>query len=344
MITGDQAETAVAIARELGLSRRGSVRVLNAPDLAALDGQALRAAVRDVGIFARVPPELKLTVVRALQANGEVVAMIGDGINDGPALRAADVGIAMGVRGTELARELADVVLATDDFAQVVAAVEEGRLVRANVRRVVHFLLATNGSEVLVVLGAVAVGLPSPLAPIQLLWLNLATDLIPGVSLAMEPRDPDVMNQPPRDPREPILPRRMLARMGVESVLMAAGTLATYAAGILRYGIGLQAQSMAFLSLLGAQLLHVPMARAGERPASWRGYHKNRALMLGLAATLALQLAIALPPLRALLLPTPLSPVDVVIAALGALIPPVLIELTRILESRHPGLSSRSPA
>ena len=160
MITGDQALTATAVARELGLSREARCKVLEAGDLhvAGRRGAAWPRSRRR--IFARVPPEMKLEVVRALQANGKVVAMTGDGVNDGPALRAADVGVAMGERGTELARELADVVLSTDDFTLMVDAVEEGRLVRANVRRVLHYLLSTNPSEIWVVAGAVAIGLP----------------------------------------------------------------------------------------------------------------------------------------------------------------------------------------
>ena len=189
MITGDQALTATAVARELGLSRRRLAATCWRPATSTRsDADALRGLVRDVGIFARVAPEMKLAVVRALQANGKVVAMTGDGVNDGPALRAADVGVAMGERGTELARELADVVLSTDDFTQMVDAVEEGRLVRANVRRVLHYMLSTNASEIWVVAGAVAVGLPSPLTPLQLLWLNLVTDMAPGLGAGASSR------------------------------------------------------------------------------------------------------------------------------------------------------------
>src|SRR5688572_33152056 len=228
MITGDQALTATAVARELGLSRRGQLNVLEAGDLSALDGEALRGLVRDVTIFARVAPEMKLAVGRAIQASGEVAAMTGDGVNDAPALRAADVGVAMGQRGSELARGLADVVLSTDDFAQMVDAVEEGRLVRANVQRVLHYLLSTNASEVWVVAGAVALGLPSPLTPLQLLWLNLVTDLAPGLGLAVEPRDGDLMARAPRDPSEPIIPWPMLRRIIAESGVIGVGALSAY--------------------------------------------------------------------------------------------------------------------
>ena len=335
MITGDQALTATAVARELGLSRRGSLHVLEAGDLSTLNADALRGLVRDVGIFARVPPELKLAVVRALQANGQVVAMTGDGVNDGPALRAADVGVAMGERGTELARELADVVLSTDDFAHMLDAVEEGRLVRANVRRVLHYMLSTNASEVWVVAGAVAMGLPSPLTPLQLLWLNLVTDIAPGLGLAVEPRDPDLMHQPPRDPREPIIPRPLFRRVLFESAAIAAGPLTAYGVGIARHGRGPVAQTMAFASLLAAQLLHVPLARAGDAPASRGERPKNRALTLGLLASAALQLvALFFPPIRAALGGAALGLADLGLAALAAVMPIAAIETQRRLTAR----------
>ena len=338
MITGDQALTATAVARELGLSRRGSLNVLEAGDLALLDGEALRGLVRDVGIFARVAPEMKLQVVRALQANGNVVAMTGDGVNDGPALRAADVGVAMGERGSELARELADVVLSTDDIARIVDAVEEGRLVRANVRRVLHYLLSTNASEVWAVAGAVALGLPSPLTPLQLLWLNLVTDLAPGLALALEPRDPDLMQQPPRDPKEPIIPGPMLRRLLAESAVIAGGALAVYGVGIARHGIGPVAQTMGFASLLGSQLVHVMLARAGDRPALAGSRDRgNPTLALAMAGSAGLQMAsLFFPPLRAALGGAPLALGDLGVAVLGALLPSALVEASRWLS--HGGL------
>ncbi|MGE3268891.1 MAG: cation-translocating P-type ATPase, partial [Chloroflexota bacterium] len=345
MITGDQALTATAVARELGLSRRGQLNVLEAGDLAALDGAALQGLVHDVNIFARVAPEMKLAVVRALQANGEVAAMTGDGVNDAPALRAADVGVAMGERGSELARGLADVVLSTDDFSKMVDAVEEGRLVRANVQRVLHYLLSTNASEIWVVAGAVALGLPSPLTPLQLLWLNLVTDLAPGFAMALEPRDPDLMQQPPRDPKEPIVPGPMLRRILAESAAIATGALAVYGIGVSRYGIGPAAQTMAFASLLGSQLLHVGWARAGERPAltGSRG-RKNPYLLPAMGLSVALQAAaLFVPPLRTVLGGAPLGLVDIGIAVAGALLPSAVIEISRFL-SPHKALPAPADA
>ncbi len=337
MITGDQAPTAVAVARELGLSRSGSLTTVEADELRTADPQRLREIVREVGIFARVPPELKLAVVRALQANGNIVAMTGDGVNDAPALRAADVGVAMGERGTELSRELADVVLSTDDFGKMVDAVEEGRLVRANVRRVVHYLLATNAAEVWVVLGAVALGMPSPLSPLQLLWLNLVTDLAPALALAVEPRDPSLMQQPPRDPGESIVPPSMLRRIVGESAVIALAALGVYAVGVSRYGFGPAAQTMAFASLVGAQLLHAPLARTGSRPASLGGSAPNRWLVAGLGVSAALQLAaLFVPGLRTVLGGAALGLTDLAVAALGALAAILAIEGHRLLRHNAP--------
>jgi len=240
----------------------------------------------------------------------------------------------MGQRGTELSRELADVVLSTDDFSKMVDAVEEGRLVRANVRRVVHYLLATNAAEVWVVLAAVALGLPTPLTPLQLLWLNLVTDLAPAMALAVEPGDPDLMQQPPRDPSESIIPPSMLRRLLGESATIALAALGVYGIGVSLYGPGAIAQTMAFASLVGAQLMHAPLARTGDRPATLGRSRPNRWLIAGLGISAALQLAaLFVPPLSAVLGGAALGLPQLLIAGAGALGAIGLIELQRLV--RH---------
>ncbi len=337
MITGDQAPTAEAVARQLRLALGGRLHVLEAGDLAGMDPEVLRGLVGHVEVFARTPPVMKLAIVRALQANDEIVAMTGDGVNDAPALRAADVGVAMGERGTELARELAAVVLSTDDFSRMVDAVEEGRLVRANVRRVLHYLFATNASEVWAVAAAVALGLPSPLSPGQLLWLNLISDLTPALGLAMEPRDPDLMSQPPRNPREPIIPPDLRRRILGESVALASGSLAAYGLGIRRHGPGTVSRGMAFWSLATADLLHVALARAGTRPALSYERAVSRPLAVGVGISGLLQLGVlVLSPLQALLGTRPLGLIDGLISLAAAVLPVAAIELQRWLG--HPAL------
>ncbi|MFE2449210.1 HAD-IC family P-type ATPase, partial [Streptomyces sp. NPDC059426] len=257
-------------------------------------------------VYARTTPDQKLDIVQAWRASGHVVAMTGDGVNDGPALRRADIGVAMGQRGTEVARQAADLVLADDNLATVVAAVEEGRRVYANVRRFLLYALAGGTAEILVMLLGPFLGMPLPLLPAQILWINLLTHGLPGVALGAEPVAPDVMRHPPRPPDESVLGAGLWPRLLAMGALVAGVTLV---AGVWARETGRPWQSMMFL-VLGATQLGVALG-SRARPGSLA----NPFLLLAVATALALQAAgIYLPPLRALLGTESLPPVDLAIA------------------------------
>ncbi len=193
---------------------------------------SLREKIATTDVFARVSPEHKVRIVDALRESGEIVAMTGDGVNDAPALKSSDIGVAMGITGTDVAKETADMVLTDDNFASIVAAVEQGRIIYANIRKFVFYLLSCNLAEIAVIFVAILAGLPSPLTPIQLLWLNLITDGAPALALGMEKGDPDTMQRPPRPPQEPVINRPMRVRIGIQTIAIAAVTLAAYLLGI----------------------------------------------------------------------------------------------------------------
>lgn len=331
MITGDQSPTAYAIGQELNLSRGRPLEILEAVQLSQVPPETLEALIPRAHIFARVSPAHKLRIVQALQKAGKVVAMTGDGINDGPALKAADVGIAMGHTGTDIAREVADVVLEKDDLGTLLIAVRDGRTIYLNIRKSVHFFLATNLSEIMLTVTALAAGLGSPLTAMQFLWINLVSDILPGLTLALEPPEPDILSRPPRNPEEPIFSDTDFRRMAFESAALSAGALGAYAYGAARYGLGPQASTLAFHSLTSGQLLHALSCRSestrlfsgAERPA-------NPYLYGAVAGSLVLQgLTLLVPGLRAVLGLTPLGALDVAVALAGALVPLVVNELTK---------------
>jgi calcium-translocating P-type ATPase len=290
MITGDHALTARAIAARLGIAAADS-RVVTGVELAAVDDSELDLIVSEVSVYARVTPDDKLRIVRAAQRNGEVVAVTGDGVNDAPALKAADVGIAMGQAGTDVAREAADMVLADDNFASIYAAVEEGRVTFDNLRKATFFLMSTATALVLAILAGLGLGWPLLFLPAQVLWLNLVTNGVQDVALAFEPPEPGVADRPPRDPNEGILSRTLWQRGVATGVVMAAGTLAIFAAALAMTASLPQAQTAAVTSMVIFQAFHAANARA-ERTSVFRlDPRTNRFLLVAVAAALALHVA-----------------------------------------------------
>lgn len=335
MITGDQHRTAEAIARELGLLREGDA-VLDGRALDALSDEALAARVERVGVYSRVSPEAKLRIVSALRGRGEVVAMLGDGVNDAAALKRADIGVAMGVRGTDLARESAGIVLRDDRFPTVAAAVEEGRIVYANIRRFVFYLFSCNAAEVLVVLAASLLGWSTALLPLQILWLNVVTDTFPALALAVEPGEADVMRRRPRDPSAALLSAAFLRSVAFHATLI---TLATLAAMALAAPWGeTRARTVAFTTLALAQTFHLGNARDREAVVAPKRAFRNRWALAAVAVVVGLQaLAVYAPPLRRVLDVTPLGVREWLLVAACASLPAVVgqaLKLARAAAAR----------
>ncbi|NLG79053.1 MAG: cation-translocating P-type ATPase [Firmicutes bacterium] len=264
MVTGDHAGTAMAVARALELTDRDS-RAVTGPELDRMTDEALSQAVATTQVFARVSPEHKLRIVRALKGQGHIVAMTGDGVNDAPAVKEADIGVAMGMSGTDVTREAAAMVLADDNYATIVAAVEEGRAIYDNIRKFIRYLLACNAGEVLAMLIAVLVGLPLPLVPMQILWMNLVTDGLPAIALGVDPVDPDVMTRQPRRPREGVFSRGLGLKIASQGVFIGLCTIAAFLISLFLHADITRARTVAFTSLVMAQLFYVFHCRSEYR-------------------------------------------------------------------------------
>jgi magnesium-transporting ATPase (P-type) len=261
MITGDHAGTARAIGIEMGLGTADSLRVVSGDELESASDEELQQIAQDCDIFARTSPEHKLRLVMALQARGEVVAMTGDGVNDAPALKRADVGVAMGIKGTEATKEAAEIVLADDNFSSIAHAVEEGRTIYDNLRKAILFILPTNGAQGLVMLTAVVFGLTLPLTAVQILWVNMIVAITLAMALAFEPAEPGIMQRPPRKPGAPILGYVFLWRLAIVSVLIGGATIAMFEVE-LALGMPLDlARTMAVNTLVVAQAFYLLNAR-----------------------------------------------------------------------------------
>ncbi|MDP4028989.1 MAG: cation-transporting P-type ATPase [Gallionella sp.] len=287
MITGDHADTASAIAIQLGI---GNGHVLAGGELDALDDEALRQAVREVDVFARASPEHKLRLVTALQANGEIVAMTGDGVNDAPALKRADIGVAMGMKGTEVAKEAAEMVLADDNFATIAHAVEEGRTIYDNIKKAIVFIMPTNGGEAGIVLIAILFGMALPLTPVQILWVNMVTAVTLALALSFEKAEPDLMRRAPRAAAEPLLSGFMIWRISFVSVLLALGVVALFL-WVLARGDSLDtARTVAVNALVVGEIAYLFNCRYLLAPVrGWQDFTGNPYVLLSIGVLVVIQ-------------------------------------------------------
>ena len=335
MLTGDQINTARAIARELRLSGDAEPKALHARELERVDNDRLAEIVRSTDVFARVSPEDKLRIVEALRQAGEVVAVTGDGVNDAPALKRADIGVAMGLRGTEVAKEAAAVVLADDNFATILKAVEGGRTIYANILKFIHLMLSKNLGVVMAIFVAIIAGLPLPLLPLQILWINLVTDVFPALALALEPAAPGVMRRRPRLPGAPLLARPFLALILWQGAMLGAIILAAYTWALAAYGEGAHARTIALMSLVGVQLGHMINCRSRTRSA-FNGLFRNRFIWSAIVIVIGLQLlAVYLTPLARVLQIEHLTVTDGIVVAFSIIVPVLIVEVTKLVARRE---------
>jgi Ca2+-transporting ATPase len=337
MITGDQLATAGGIARQLGIDRDAQGRHLEAVhgrDLNDLDAAQWQRVVSTTAVFARVSPKQKLEIVEALQRDAQIVAMTGDGVNDAPALKRADIGIAMGRRGTEVAKEAAAMIITDDDFASIVAAVEQGRIIYANILKFIQYLFSCNTAEILVIFVAIMVGWPLPLGPLQILWLNVVTDVFPALALALEPSAPGVMKRPPRDPQEALVSGGLVWLIAWQGVMLTGLTLMAFVVGLRWHGAtgeGLRlATTMAFMTLALIQVVHAFNARAQRRSVLSRIF-TNAWLWGATLLCLLLQLAAVYAPLLRRVLHTSVpSAADWAVIVACSLAPLPIVEAVKL--------------
>ncbi len=331
MVTGDHAATAAAIAKRLELvDSDKELRVITGRELDEMDDTTLRQAVNSITVFARVSPEHKLRIVRALKANGAVVAVTGDGVNDAPALKGADIGCAMGITGTDVSRAAADMVLADDNYSTIVAAVREGRVIYDNIRKAIHYLLSCNIGEIVAIFLGIALGLGSPLTPIQILWVNLVTDGLPALALGVEPAEPGVMNRRPRNPRQSIFGGGLGLNIVWQGFMLGLLTLGVYWWGLNNVSVE-QARTLAFATLAFTQLAHSFNVRTADTSLFRIGWLSNRPLLVAVTASALLQLAVmTIPVLTSVFDVVPLTGEHIRILVPIALAPWVIVELVKL--------------
>ncbi|MDY0257770.1 cation-translocating P-type ATPase [Gudongella oleilytica] len=336
MITGDYKETAFAIAKDLGMAETEDQAMMG-EKLDGLSDEELQEVVKNTKVFARVSPEHKVRIVSALRANGDIAAMTGDGVNDALAIKKADIGVSMGITGTDVAKNTAEMILTDDNFASIVAAVEEGRIIFSNIKKFVYFLLSCNIGEILLVFTSILMNLPVPLLPIQLLWLNLVTDSFPALALGVEKGEPDIMNQPPRNPDEAILDKRMLVGVTFQAIAVAAASLSAYLLALRMYGLENieEARTITFATLIVAELLRAYSSRSQKFTLAKIGVFSNKSMVYAtLGAFLLLLAVIYIPFMNGIFYTFPLTFVDWEIVLSFAFIPLVVGELTKVVMAK----------
>jgi len=335
MITGDHKNTAIAIARDLGFFQAGSV-ALSGEEMDKLSDQQLYEKVEEATVYARVSPEHKLRIVRALRRRNEVVAMTGDGVNDAPALKEADIGVAMGITGTDVTKEVSDMIITDDNFASIVAAVEEGRGIYDNIRKFIHYLLSCNAGEVLVMFVSSLIGWPVPLLPVQILWVNLITDGLPALALGVDPIEPDIMKRPPRPGSQSVITRGTAMLILAQGGFIALCTLAAFAFVLLVEKEGLaRARTAAFVVLACSQLFHSLNCRSQSQSLFKIGIFTNTKLVLAAAMSFLLQMAVVYVPFFQVVFKTePLRVIDWIMVVVVSSLPLWAMELAKAINTK----------
>ncbi len=330
MITGDHLDTAMAVARELNIVDRQADGALTGVEIEKMSDAELAQRVIATRVYARVSPEHKLRIVSALKARDQIVAMTGDGVNDAPALKEAQIGIAMGITGTDVAKEAADMVLLDDNFASIVSAIKEGRAIFDNIRKFIHFVLSHNIGEVLAMFVASLAGLPLPLLPIQILWINLVTDSLPALALGVEKAEPGIMERKPRPASERILPNSLLAVMFAQGVIVAIATLAAFVWEYATTGNVVRAQAIAFTTSILAQNVQAFNVRSNRLSLFQLGVFTNPFLIGAFVlVTGTLLLLLYVPPLQVIFQTAPLNALDWCVVGALALLPLVAVEIAK---------------
>jgi len=343
MVTGDYKDTAETIAKEIGLLTPGG-KVVSGAELDRMSDQELASASDQIAVCCRVSPQHKTRIVDALKARGHVVAMTGDGVNDAPALKRANIGVAMGITGTDVSKETADMVLTDDNYASIVSAIEEGRIIYSNIRKFVYFLLACNIGEILIIFGAMIAALPIPLRPIQLLWLNLVTDGAPALALGMEGGDPDTMKKPPRPPQEPVINKDMAIGLAAVSIVDTIAILTAFYLALDRFAGHVEAaQTVAFVTLCTSELLRAFTARSEYYSLFSIGVFSNRWMVWAVGVSFLLVLmTVYVPFLRPFFDTAYLSLADWLFMAPFFFASPIAMELVKVYLRKRNGRSGRA--